>query len=196
MQLDTNSTKGMPKPTNPPVRQSNDEDRADDLLRRAQEAQAEQTALLEATPIEAQYGAALANLVDAKHNQVENVEARLEGMIERQQARLQQTQANKPGLTSMPGKKRAWREQQAKQQDRLQTLHNRLESVRETKEGMGVHAPRIEKLATRKLRAENPELASDWDAMREAARRHQAHMRMKEGRAGRSHSLGLTAIPR
>ena len=53
----------------------------------------------------------------------------------------------------------------------------RLEAVREIKEGMGLHSPKIEELATRKMRAENPELASDWDAMREAARRHELLMR-------------------
>ena len=83
----------------------------------------------------------------------------------------------------------------------MQTLHVRLEAVREIKEGMGLHSPKIEELATRKMRAENPELAADWDAMREAARRHQALMRREEQkrkeslaleRPGRSQNLGLT----
>nr|BAE19715.1 TraN [Sphingomonas sp. A1] len=88
------------------------------------------------------------------------------------------------------------------QQARLQSLHVRLEAVREIKEGMGLHSPKVEELATRKMRAENPELASDWDAMREAARRHQALQRREEQerkqaqaleqRPGRSQSLGLT----
>ena len=90
------------------------------------------------------------------------------------------------------------------QQARLQTLHARLEAVREIKEGMGLHSPKIEELATRKMRAENPELASDWDAMREAARRHELLMRKQEQerkqsqaqeRPGRSQSLGLSARP-
>ena len=65
---------------------------------------------------------------------------------------------------------------------------------------MGIHAPKVEELATRKMRAERPELASDWDAMREAQRRHQALMRKQEQerkqaqeqRLGRSQSLGLS----
>jgi hypothetical protein len=52
--------------------------------------------------------------------------------------------------------------------------------VREIKEGMGIYSTRIEEMATRKMRAENPELASDWDAMREAGRKHQMLMRQKK----------------
>jgi hypothetical protein len=58
----------------------------------------------------------------------------------------------------------------------------RLEAVREIKEGMGLHSPKVEELATRKMRAENPELASDWDAMREAARRQALQRREEQER--------------
>lgn len=172
----------------------------DVLLESTQGLEQEQQALLEAAPIEQTYQEALALYVQAKHAQVEQIEDRIENLIDRQQARLQHTQANTPGLLSMPGTKRAWQARQTQQQARLQNLHNRLETVREIKEGMGIHAPKIEELATRKMRAENPELASDWDAMREAARRHQALMRKQERerkqtqeqRQGRSQSLGLS----
>jgi HD-GYP domain-containing protein (c-di-GMP phosphodiesterase class II) len=167
----------------------------------AEAAEAEQQAALEAAPLDQTYQEALALYVQGKHDQVERIEDRLENLIDRQQARLQQTQANSPGLLSRPGAKRSWQNQQMQQQARLQTLHVRLEAVREIKEGMGLHSPKIEELATRKMRAENPELAADWDAMREAARRHQALMRREEQkrkeslaleRPGRSQNLGLT----
>ena len=156
--------------------------------------------MLGAAPVEQTYQAALASYVEAKHDQVERLEDRLETMIEQQEARLQRTQANTPGLLSRPGTRRAWQAQQAQQQARLQTLHNRLDAVREIKEGMGVHAPRVEELATRKMRTENPELASDWDAMREAARKHEILMRQKDKEKertqtqerGRSQSLSLS----
>ncbi|MGV1109525.1 IncP plasmid survival protein KfrC family protein [Xanthomonas translucens] len=173
----------------------------DGLLAAAEAADTEQQAALEAAPLDQTYQEALALYVQAKHDQVERVEDRLENLIERQQARLQQTQANQPGLLTRPGAKRAWQNQQMQQQARLQSLHVRLEAVREIKEGMGLHSPKVEELATRKMRAENPELASDWDAMREAARRHQALLRREEQekkqaqtleRPGRSQSLGLT----
>ena len=174
----------------------------DGLLAAAEATEAEQQAALEAAPLDQTYQEALALYVQAKHDQVERIEDRLENLIDRQQARLQQTQANQPGLLSRPGAKRAWQNQQMQQQARLQSLHVRLEAVREIKEGMGLHSPKVEELATRKMRAENPELASDWDAMREAARRHQALQRREEQerkqaqaleqRLGRSQSLGLT----
>ena len=124
--------------------------------------------------------------------------AYLEQLIDRQQAKLQQTQAQQPGLLSLPATKRAWQNEQVHQQARLRALHMRLETVREVKGGMGIHGPKVEELATRKMRAENPELASDWDAMREAARRHhmmqrkqaQEHKHAQARRQGRSQSLG------
>ena len=173
----------------------------DGLLAAAEATEAEQQAALEAAPLDQTYQEALSLYVQAKHDQVERIEDRLENLIDRQQARLQQTQANQPGLLSRPGAKRAWQNQQMQQQARLQSLHVRLEAVREIKEGMGLHSPKVEELATRKMRAEKPELAADWDAMREAARRHQALQRREEQerkqaqaleRPGRSQSLGLT----
>ncbi|KGK65808.1 IncP plasmid survival protein KfrC [Xanthomonas citri] len=190
----------------PPSLGTSREDTGADLLEAAQAAEIEQQATLEAAPIEQSYPETLALYVQAKHDQVEHIEDRLENLIDRQQARLQQTQASAPGRLSLPGSKRAWQNQQAQQQARLQTLHARLEAVSEIKEGMGLHLPKIEELATRKMRAENPELASDWDAMIAAARRHELLMRKQEQeqerkqsqaqeRPGRSQSLGLSARP-
>lgn len=175
----------------------------EDLLQAAQEAETEQQALLESAPVEQTYEQTLALYVQAKHDQVERIEDRLEQLVDRQQARLQQLQSNAPGLLSLPRTKAAWQQQQAQQQARLQTLHTRLDMVREIKEGMGIHAPKIEELATRKMRAEHPELAADWDSMREAMRRHQALMRKQEQEKkqaqererGRSQSLGLSNKP-
>lgn len=150
------------------------------LLEEAQAAEREQQASLEAAPLDQTYQEALALYVQAKHDQVERIEDRLENLIDRQQARLQQTQAAKPGVLTLPGAKRAWQSRQTQEQARLRVLQTRLVAVREIKDGMGIHSPRIEELATRKMRAENPELASDWDAMREAARRHQMHVRQQE----------------
>ena len=50
----------------------------------------------------------------------------------------------------------------------------------EIKEGMGLHSPRIEELATRKMRTQNPELTSKMDAVNMAARQHEIERRMKE----------------
>ena len=183
------------------------EQQADALLERAQEAQAEQAALLEAAPLESQYGAALAAQVEAKRDQAERIEDRLENLIEQQASRLQRAQASQPGLLCLPGTRAKWQAQLQQQQGVMQRLHTRLENVREIKEDMGFYAPRIEELATRKLRAKQPGLAEGWDEMQEAARRHQELMRKKEQerrqrvepeegqRSGRGRSLGLSQTP-
>ncbi len=150
------------------------------LLEYAKEAFAEQSALLEATPLESQFGAAFAAQVEAKRDQAERLEDRLEVLIEQQAVRIQRTLASQPGLLSLPRTRTKWQAQVQLQQSTMERLHARLESVREIKDGMGIHAPRIEELATRKLRAEQPDLAKEWDEMREAARRHQSLKRQKE----------------
>ena len=94
------------------------------------------------------YRQILALYVQAKFDQVVHIEDRLENLIDRQQARLQQLQASAPGRLSLPGTRRAWQNRQSQQQTRVQTLHNRLEAVREIKEGMGLHSQKIEELAT------------------------------------------------
>jgi hypothetical protein len=192
-----------PKPANASSLNNQDvarEKTGAELLRAAQEAEVEQQALLETSSQEHPYRQILALYVQAKLDQVVHIEDRLENLIVRQQARLQQIQASAPGRLSLPGSRRAWQNRQSQQQTRLQTLHTRLEAVREIKEGMGLHSPKIEELATRKMRAENPELTSGWDAMREAGRRHQLQLHEQEGRQsralkrrGRSQNLGLTA---
>lgn len=173
-----------------------------ELLEAAQKFELEQQVALEAAPIEQTYQEALAVYVQSKYSQVEQIEDRLENLIDRQQARLQQAQAGKPGFLARPGTRQTWQSEKAKQQARLQVLHTRLEIVRDIKEGMGIHGSKIEELATRKMRTEHPELASDWDAMREAIRRHQALTRKQERdrklaqeqRLGRSNSLSLSRI--
>lgn len=167
----------------------------------AQDLERAQQALLESAAIEQAYRQAQAAYVQARHAQVERIEDRLESLIDRQQARLQQTQQSRPGLLAMPGAKRAWQSQQAQQQARLHTLQGRLEAVREIKEGMGLLSPRIEELATRKLRAEHPRLTADWDALQEASRRRQIALRQQakertqtqEPRPGRSSSRGFAS---
>jgi len=156
------------------------ETQTETLLELVQEAQAEQTALLEATPLESQYNSVFAALVEEKHDQVERIEDKLENLIDLQASRLQQTQAKQPGILALPGTLAKWQQQVQQQQNTMQRLHGRLESVREIKEGMGVHGPRIEELAIRKLRTQEPELAREWDDMQEAQRLHQALQRKQE----------------
>jgi len=153
---------------------------ADSLLERALEGLAELTALLESLPLESEYGVAFAAQVEAKHDQTERIEDRLEKLIEQQASRLQETQASQPGFFLRPGARNKWQGQVQQQQSAIQRLHGRLEAVREIKEGMGVHGPRIEELAHRKVRAHEPDLANKWEAMGEAQRLHQVMLRKQE----------------
>jgi hypothetical protein len=153
---------------------------ADELQRQAEDAQGEQQLILETSPLKSQYGAALAAQVEAKHDQVERIESRLEDIIEQQEAKLHQIEAKQPGFLSLPSTKTSWQSQVQQQQALLQRLHNRLDGVREIKDGMGLHGPRIEELATRKLRQAEPDLAEGWDEMRAAQRAHEALMRKKD----------------
>lgn len=134
--------------------------------------------------------------IEAKQQQVERIESRLEALIEQQEARLLQTQQSKPGMLAMPSTRNAWRERQEEQRARLQGLHARLERVQSLREGMSTHGPKLEELATRKLRTQNPELAAEWDESQAQARREQLEQRQakKKGQQqaqGRSQTLGL-----
>lgn len=150
------------------------------LLDRAQEAQAEQMTMLEATPLESQYSAAFAAQVEAKHGQAERIEERLENLIEQQASRLQQTQTRQPSFFAFPGARAKWQNHLQQQKNTMQRLHGRLDVVREIKEGMGVHGPLIDELATRKLHAQEPDLAKGWNRMLEAQRLHEVLLRKQE----------------
>jgi hypothetical protein len=192
------------------VRQAGAEadEQAKSLLERALDVQAGQVAALEASPIDTQYRAALAVYVKAKHDQVERLEGKLEYLIEAQASRLQQVQGQQPGMLALPGTRAKWQQQLLWQQITVKRLHDRLESVREIKEAMGTDTPRIVELAARKLRAHDPGLASEWDEMTEAQRRHEALLRKREQEKklmherelreplGRGLRLGLFADPR
>lgn len=145
----------------------------------AESEQTEQSAILESSSVESSYLAALASNVEAKHDQVERIEGRLEGLIGQQEAKLNQIVTKRPGMLALPGVRAGWQGQVDQQQALLQRLHGRLEVVREIKEGMGLHGPRVEELALRKLRFHERGLASDWDVLRAAQRGHQELMRRK-----------------
>lgn len=140
-------------------------------LTSADRVDSEIVSLLEAASPQQLYESALAHYIEAKHDQIEHIEDRLDHLIDVEQARLQQIVGNRPGLLSTPASRRQWQALQGRQQARLSVLTQRLASVREIRDGTHLHSPRIEELATRKLRAAHPELASRWDAMQIELRR-------------------------
>ena len=88
---------------------------ADGQLYQAAGEQLEQAAMLEAVPLESRYGAALVTQLEAKHEQVERIEDRLENLIESQASRLQRTQLGQPGMLALPGKRIQWQQQMQQQ---------------------------------------------------------------------------------
>lgn len=136
--------------------------------------------LLDALPLGSEFDASLAAKIEAKEDQIDRIENKLESLIEQQRIRLHQTMAKQPGLISFPGTRAKWYQQQQAQIASVQRLQDRLETVREIRDDVGVHMPRVEELALNKLKHEDPELVSGWEDMREAQRRHQALARNEE----------------
>ena len=120
--------------------------------------------------LEQNYRETLSSYTLAKYEQADRIEDRLEHLIDRRQTHLQQRQLSQPGFLSLPATRKAW---QARQQAGLNRLRARLKIVQRIKSGI-----RIESFAASKMRKENPHLASDWDAMRQAKR--QAQTRAKQ----------------
>lgn len=152
----------------------------------------EQQAMLETTEaVDQTYQQSLENYVMAKEEQAGRLEDKIESLIEQQQAKLQQTQSTRPGIISLPGAKKSWQAQQAQQQARLNNLIDRLEAVREIKDGMGLHSPRIEELASRKLRFEQPGLAADWDEHSANLRREKLLKQQEERKQEQTRTQGV-----
>ncbi len=165
-------------------------DLGSDLLEQAQQAESGQAALLDTTGLESRYSETLDEYLQAKQDQVERIEDRLENLIEQEMAGLEDYQAHRPaGLFLRPGARAAREQGLAKRQATIKRLQNRLEHVREIKEDMDLHGPKIEELAVRKLRLKEPGLAKDWDALCTARRHHETLLRMKAQGRGRSQSL-------
>jgi len=172
----------------------------------AEQAQLQQESLIASAEIEPPYMAELATQIEAKHEQVTRIEQRIETGIERAESDMQRMMAARPGLLAMPGRRAKWQTEVDRCQSRLQTLHERMERVHDIQHGMGLHAPKVEELAAKKLRAQQPELAAEWDEHRVALRGHQALMRKqqqdrakrerreqeRQQRAGRAQGLGLS----
>lgn len=155
---------------------------ADGLLGLARGIEDQQAAEIAAPAIEEQYAAALTEIVEEKQDQASQIEDRLENMIETQSARLQQVQSHPPGMLALPGARAKWQAQVAQAQAIIQTLHNRLETVREIRDGITASGSKIEAMAAEKLEHRQPKLADDFAELQEARRLHELHMRQQQGK--------------
>lgn len=145
----------------------------------AEVAAVEQSALLATEESAQSYPVALADAIEAKQEQVDRLEGRLQRQVLAQEARLRALAIRRPGRWSGPGARRDWQAQQGRQRQILLRLHGRLEVVREIRQAMELHGSRIETLAEQRLRRREPELAERWDALRAAQRGQQALLRQQ-----------------
>ena len=131
-----------------------------------------------------------------KHDQAMRIEKKLESRISQAQRALKQGDEHRPGVFSLPSTRRAWEATQANRKERIHQLKKRQNTVREIRTGMGASAPRIEELANRRMRAENPKMAARQNAMTRAfrvkqvkaqqqARTERREQRLQQGRTRR-----------
>lgn len=163
------------------------------LVAKAVAAETEQEELFESRlVIEETFAGVLNTYVLEKTEQVERIEEKLEQLISGQMAKLQALQNTRPGMFSMPSKKQAWNANIVVVQSRLNRLHDRLEDVREIRDGMNMGVPRIQELAARKLRMDEPDLAKKFDDVQTAVRVHNLHEKQRKEKEQQKRESGLT----
>jgi len=167
---------------------------ADALVERSEEVAREQRADEANAPDS--YAEALPIYVGEKIAQVDRIEEQLEGMMTLQQDAIAEHSAHQPGFLSLPSTRQAWATQHLQLQTRLEGLQARLEVVHDIRDSMGAQVSRLEELATKKLRFQRPELAEEWDSLREEARRnHLLNERAQSrGRDEENRSRGLSLV--
>jgi len=164
----------------------------DSLLHQAEQSASEQRALLENASLEQTLTATLKPYVEAKHEQIERIEAKLGQVIEQQQTKLNQVEQNPPKHKWLSSKKtkaantNAWYNNKNKQLARLHELNYRKSRVEKIKESTDSRFPTIDQLATQKMRREHPELAASWNAMRESVRLKQQQERQQREKQAQS----------
>jgi N12 class adenine-specific DNA methylase len=141
----------------------------------------------EATSDAPGYQELLSRYIAGKRAQAARIDARLVEMIQAQHAKI--GAADTPKWWATPSTKQAWQENQARLDARLRSLSARLDAVRGIEKDNGLHGPKVEELATRKLRSRHPALTAAWDASREKERREQLE-KQRDGKMhhGKGHS--------
>lgn len=152
----------------------------------------EQVSLIDSQSVDQQYSTLLMTYIEQKESQAATLEDKIELLLDNQQAALQRHQSHKPGLFSLPRTKADWDLQQQKIYEAIARLQGRLESVREIKDGMSIHGSKIEDLAVKKLRRDEPDLANDFDEMMTAQRTHATVLRQKVTEAKKRDSQGVS----
>ena len=155
---------------------------------------AQQQALLDNPPIDTLYSQALAVYLQGKHEQVDRLEDQLRRQKEASQRELNGLQ--KPWRLYSRGKHRSWEKTQAQCKRRIADLSRRLDRVVSLREATGLHSPRLEELAVRKLRWHQNDLAGQWDEQQQTARRQRLELVRSESSRRQGHRVSLSASQR
>lgn len=112
--------------------------------------------------IENQYTDSLSSIINEKNEQVKRLEAKLSKLITDTNSQIGRLQSNKPGIFSLPGKKKEWANKISQQKHIVAIAIQRLELVHEIRDDMGLHSSKIEDMAKKKLYYRDPHLVKKY----------------------------------
>ena len=165
---------------------SNVNGEADILANEADAIENDQQSFLESSSLELQYETLLKDYIIQKHDQVERIEEKLGQLLQKQQFQMQKILMAKPNILSLSKTKRLWQGQVTQQKSSIARIEGRLTNVKDIKSSMGLHEPRIEELASRKLRLKEPNLFKEYELSKVLERTAANVARRKEDEKKRS----------
>jgi len=121
--------------------------------------------------IQQQYSDQLGIYVQEKAQQIYRLQSSMVAALTSEQAQLQAIQQRAPGWTVGKKAHAQWEQQVARRKTRIAQIALHLGRLGEIEEAAGVYAEtKIEELAERKLRFDEPELAQEWDKIQRRER--------------------------
>ena len=121
--------------------------------------------------LEQEYNDRFGVYVQEKAEQINRLKSDLAEAIASEQRQLDVIQQTRPGWSAGKQARTQWRQRIAQHQARIAQLTVRLERVGEIKEAAGIYAEtKVQELAERKLRFDNPKLAEEWDKIQRRER--------------------------
>lgn len=112
--------------------------------------------------IENQYTDSLSSIINEKNEQVKRLETKLSKLITETNSQIGRLQSTKPGIFSLPGKKKEWDNKINQQKHIVTVATQRLELVHEIRDDMGLHSSKIEDMAKKKLYFRDPHLVKKY----------------------------------
>ena len=112
--------------------------------------------------IENQYTDSLSSIINEKDEQVKRLETKLSKLITEANSQIGRLQSSKPGIFSLPVKKKEWDNKIHQQKNIVTVATQRLELVHEIRDDMGLHSSKIEDMAKKKLYYRDPHLVKKY----------------------------------